>query len=136
MWQMNTTPTLRKKLLLTGILFLLSVLGLLIKLPVPFRHIDRELHFAFYFVAAGYMNIVFAHGRLTLHALIFAVLYAFGVAIEYAQAYSNRFFSIRIHGNYDPVDVSYNLQGLIAFSAVWVVGRIFYVFYKKRTQTR
>ena len=133
---MTTPPTLRKKLLFTGILFLLSVVGLMMQLPAPFRQIDREMHFAFYFVAAGYMNIVFAQGRWTLHVFIFAVLYAFGVAIEYAQAYSNRFFSSRIHGNYDPVDIAYNLQGLFAFSAVWVVGRIFYALYKQQSDTR
>jgi hypothetical protein len=43
------------------------------------------------------------------------------MAIEYAQAYSNRFFRKRIHGRFDPEDLEWNLKGLIAFSVLWVL---------------
>jgi hypothetical protein len=49
------------------------------------------------------------------------ILYLFSIGIEYAQAWSNKFFRVKIHGRYDPEDVKYNLMGLITFSALWVL---------------
>lgn len=49
------------------------------------------------------------------------MLYEFGFAIEYVQQYSNTFFHKKIHGNADPEDIHANAQGLIAFSACWLV---------------
>jgi hypothetical protein len=58
------------------------------------------------------------------------------MAIEYAQAYSNQFTRSRIHGRYDPEDVSANLNGLLAFSAVWLVYMgVTFVFSKQKDQS-
>lgn len=101
--------------------FGVSVAGFLIKLPATFRHIDKEMHSLFYFLAAAFLNILFAKRNIIRHAVIFAGLYLFGMAIEYAQEYSNTFLHKRIHGRYDPEDIRYNLKGLIAFSVLWLI---------------
>lgn len=93
----------------------------MVKLPSAFRHYDKELHSLFYFLAAAFLNVLFAKKRFTKHILIFAFLYLLGMSIEYAQEYSNQFFRKRIHGRYDKEDVLSNLKGLIAFSVVWVI---------------
>jgi hypothetical protein len=85
------------------------------------RHIDKELHATFYFLAAAFLNFLFAKTKLLRHVIIFIALYFFGMAIEYGQAYSNKFFRNRIHGRFDPEDVQWNLKGLIAFSLLWVI---------------
>jgi hypothetical protein len=110
-----------------------SVLGFMLKLPSPFRHIDKELHAAFYFFAAFFLNVLFTNGKFTRHILIFLLLYVFSISIEYAQAYSNKFFRVRIHGRYDPEDVKHNLRGLIAYSALWIVYRLGVAVYSKIT---
>ncbi|MFN3667263.1 MAG: hypothetical protein ACK4S0_13945 [Sediminibacterium sp.] len=101
----------------------------MVKLPSVFRHYDKELHSLFYFLAAAFLNVLFAKKRFTKHILIFAFLYLLGMSIEYAQEYSNQFFRKRIHGRYDKEDVLSNLKGLIAFSVVWViyVGVVFFI---------
>jgi len=109
------------KLLLVGICLIVSIIGFMVKLPFSFRHIDKELHTAFYFLAAAFLNFLFANKKLIRHILIFAVLYLFGMAIEYAQAYSNKFFHKKIHGRYDVEDIQSNLKGLIAFSVLWLI---------------
>ena len=86
-----------------------------------FRGMDKEMHAAFYFLAAAFLNILFAKRNLIIHAIIFVFLYLFGYAIELAQEYSNKFFRKRIHGRFDPEDVASNLQGLLYFSAIWIV---------------
>lgn len=101
--------------------FTLAVVGFMIKLPTGFRHIDKELHATFYFLAAAFLNILFAKRKLWRHTVIFLALYVFGMAIEFGQAYSNKFFRKRIHGRYDPEDLQSNLKGLIAFSVVWLL---------------
>lgn len=98
-----------------------SVTGFMIKLPAGFRHYDKELHTAFYFCAAAFFNVLFANRNIIRHAVIFFVLYIFGVAIEYAQEYSNTFLHKRIHGRYDPEDVLSNVKGLAAFSILWTL---------------
>jgi hypothetical protein len=113
------------------ICLLVSVYGFMIKLPREFRHIDKELHTAFYFFAAAFLNILFTNGKLARHVLIFAILYLFGMSIEYAQEYSNQFFRSRIHGRYDPEDIKYNLRGLIGYSVLWVCYRLAVLVYKK-----
>ena len=107
----------------------------MIKLPSGFRHIDKELHAAFYFLAAAFLNILFAKTNLVRHALIFVFLYLFGMAIEYAQAYSNKFFRKRIHGRFDPEDVAANLNGLIAFSVLWLVVTLGILLFRKSSAT-
>ncbi len=109
------------KLLLFFFFLVLSIIGFMVKLPSVFRHYDKELHSLFYFLAAAFLNILFAKKRFTKHILIFAFLYLLGMSIEYAQEYSNQFFRKRIHGRYDKEDVLSNLKGLITFSVVWVI---------------
>jgi hypothetical protein len=109
------------KMILVFICLVASVIGFMIKLPAAFRHHDKFLHAAFYFLAAAFLNILFTNGKLLRHILIFVILYLFSIAIEHAQAWSNKFFRVKIHGRYDPEDVKYNLIGLITFSALWVL---------------
>ncbi|WP_336517051.1 hypothetical protein [Pollutibacter soli] len=108
------------KISLTIICFGIAIVGFILKLPSQFRHYDKELHAAFYFLAAAFLNILFAGRKLWKHILVFGFLYLFGIAIEYGQEYSKKKFHIA-HGRFDPEDVQSNLYGLIAFSAVWVV---------------
>ncbi|MEP7238007.1 MAG: hypothetical protein ABI685_09085 [Ferruginibacter sp.] len=115
------------KILLVILFFAVSVTGFMIKLPAAFRHADKELHAAYYFIAAVFLNLLFANKNIWIHLLLFGCLYLFGVSIEHAQAWSNKFFHVRFHGRYDPEDVKYNLRGLLAFSICWiaVVGFLF-----------
>ncbi len=113
--------TSTQKILLVLLCFAIAVVGFMVKLPSAFRHVDKELHAAFYFMAAAALNILFAGTKLTRHALIFLALCLFGVAIEYAQDWSNRITHSRIHGRFDPEDIQWNLKGLIAFSVLWIL---------------
>jgi hypothetical protein len=122
------------KLLLVLCCLIASILGFMIKLPSLFRHYDKELHSAFYLLAAGFLNILFANGKLFRHILIFVILYLFGVAIEFAQEYSNSLLHTRIHGRYDPEDVKYNLRGLICFSVIWICYHIGKAVYNNSIQ--
>jgi hypothetical protein len=119
-------------LFLVGAFFGLSVLGFMVKLPSGFRHFDKALHAGFYFLAAAFLNVLFANRKIARHILIFVILYLFGVCIEHAQEYSNKFFHVRIHGRYDKEDVYSNLKGLIAFSVVWFAWFVFASFTKKQ----
>jgi hypothetical protein len=130
---MKMDLTVWQRLLIVFACFTIAIIGFMLKLPSAFRYIDKELHTAFYFLAAAFLNILFAKGKLIRHAVIFAALYFFGMAIEYGQAYSNRFFRNRIHGRYDPEDVQSNLNGLIAFSVVWLIYVVLRLIYKKAT---
>ncbi|MBC7652647.1 MAG: hypothetical protein H7101_12955 [Deinococcales bacterium] len=109
------------KLFLVIIAFVVAVIGFMLKLPFAFRHYDKELHAAFYFLAAGFLNILFANRNTLIHASIFIVLFVFGVCIEYAQEYSNKLLHKKIHGRFDIEDVQSNLKGLLAFSMLWLV---------------
>lgn len=127
--------SLQTRIVVMLLLFAAAVAGFMLKLPSGFRHIDKELHTAFYFFAAAFLNVLFARTSLIRHAAIFAALALFGMAIEWAQAYSNRFFRSRIHGRFDPEDLQANLYGLIAFSALWLVVVLVILFSKKGSQT-
>lgn len=109
------------KFVLAFVCMAVAIYGFMIKLPSGFRHIDKELHSLFYFLAAAFFNLLFVQRKLWKHLLVFVMLYLFGAGIELAQEYSNRFFRSRIHGRYDPEDVAANLNGLLAFSALWCV---------------
>ena len=124
-----------QRILIAIVCFAVAIIGFMIKLPSGFRHIDKELHAAFYFLAAAFLNILFAKTTLVRHAVIFAFLYFFGMAIEYAQSYSNRFFRKRIHGRFDPEDVAANLNGLIAFSVLWLVITLAIMVFRKSSDT-
>lgn len=119
------------KIILTCLFLVCSIIGFMVKLPSVFRHYDKELHSLFYFLAAAFLNILFANKKFTVHLFIFAFLYLLGVSIEYAQAHSNKFFQVRIHGRYDKEDVLANLKGIIAFSVLWIVYVGFSFFIKK-----
>jgi hypothetical protein len=122
------------KIFILLFVFVVAGIGFLIKLPAVFHHIDKGLHTLFYFGAAAFLNILFANKKLFTHAFIFGFLYVFGIAIEYAQEYSNKLMHRRIHGRYDPEDVAANLKGLLLFSALWLVytGVLFLYRMKKR----
>jgi hypothetical protein len=112
----------------------MSVVGFLIKLPSGFRHADKELHALFYFSAAAFLNILFTNKKVLVHIVIFAVLYLFGMAIEYAQEYSNKLFHKRIHGRYDVEDIRANFKGLVLFSVLWIMYTlILFTFTKLKT---
>ena len=125
--------TTQQRILLAVACFTVAVVGFILKLPSGFRHIDKELHATFYFLAAAFLNILFAKTKLVWHAIIFIALYVFGMAIEYGQAFSNKFFRTRIHGRFDPEDVQSNLKGLIAFSALWLLCTALLLIYNKIT---
>lgn len=118
---MKISRTLRQRILLASLLFGAAVIGFMIKLPAGFRHIDKELHASFYFLAAAFLNVFFAKRSLLRHGIIFFALFGFGLAIEWGQAYSNRFFRSRIHGRFDPEDVQWNVKGLFFFSLIWLI---------------
>lgn len=109
------------KILLTLVCFGIAIYGFMLKLPASLRGMDRELHAVFYFLAAAFLTILFTQKKLIGHILIIGGLYLFGAGIEYAQEYSNTYLHKRIHGRFDPVDLQYNLKGLIAFSIVWII---------------
>jgi hypothetical protein len=118
---MKIDLTASQRTLVVFAFFAVGVTGFLIKLPSAFRSIDKELHATFYFLAAAFLNILLSKAKLIRHGIIFITLFLFGMAIEYGQAYSNRFFQSRIHGRFDPEDVEWNLKGLVGFSLVWLL---------------
>lgn len=132
---MRVSLTNGQKILVVIAFFAVAVVGFMVKLPPGFRHIDKELHAAFYFLAAALLSLLFAGTNPIKHIAVFAFLYLFGTAIEYAQEYSNKFFHSKIHGRFDPVDVQWNLKGLIAFSALWCLCTIAVLLYKRTSLT-
>lgn len=120
-----------QKLLLVFVAFAAAIIGFMIKLPSYFSGHDKILHTVFYFLAAAFLNILFAKRNILLHAIIFGLLYGFGIAIEYAQQYSNTYFHVRIHGNVDPEDIHANFLGLVAFSAIWLLYIIIFFIVRK-----
>lgn len=133
---MSLKFSLLQKIFIAVFCFSIAIIGFMLKLPSAFRHMDKELHAAFYFIAAAFLNVLFAQTKLVRHAIIFVSLYLFGMMIEYAQAYSNKFFKKRIHGRFDPEDVEWNLKGLIAFSAVWLVITALVLLFRKSGQEK
>jgi hypothetical protein len=119
--RMKVSLSFGQRILLVFVCFAVAIIGFMIKLPSGLRHIDKELHATFYFLAAAFLNVLFAKTHLVRHVIIFIALYLFGMAIEYGQAYSNKFFRSRIHGRFDPDDIQWNLKGLIAFSLFWLI---------------
>lgn len=108
------------KVLLTIAVFGIAFIGFIIRLPHQFHNYDKELHTLFYFLAAAFLNILFAKRKIILHIIIFIFLALFGVAIEYAQHYANRFLPGNPHGQPDIADVEANIKGLIIFSILWI----------------
>ena len=131
---MKISLTAWQKVLIALTCFAIAVIGFMVKLPSSFRHFDKELHAAFYFLAAALLNVLFAGTKLIRHVVIFGLLYLFGMAIEYGQAYSNKFYRTPIHGRFDPEDVQWNLKGLLAFSLLWILFAIGSLIFKNATQ--
>src|SRR5450432_1387718 len=118
---MNFKLSNSTKIILVILCFIASVTGFLVKLPSAFKHIDKELHFAFYFLAAAFLNILFNIRNFVKHILVSGLLYLFGIGIEFAQENYNKLFHVHFHGRFDPEDVRANLTGLIAFSILWAI---------------
>lgn len=118
---MKFTLSTGAKIAITVACFIASVTGFLMRLPSGFHHIDKQLHFAFYFLAATFFNILFSVKKLSKHVLIFMLLLLFGIGIEFAQENYNKVFHVRFHGRYDPEDVKANIIGLISFSILWAI---------------
>lgn len=112
-----------------------SIIGFMIKLPSAFRHVDKEMHTAFYFLAAAFLNFLFTNKKIAIHILIFIILFLFGVSIEYAQEYSNTLLHTRIHGRFDPEDVKSNLKGLVAYSVLWILYFLVALLFRKKSFT-
>jgi hypothetical protein len=124
---MKINLTIWQKFFIASFCFAIAIAGFMIKLPSVFRHHDKLLHSAFYFLAAAFLNILFARR----HLVIFVFLYLFGICIEYSQEYSNKLFKTKIHGRYDPEDVQSNLKGLVAFSVLWCLFQLVQFILKK-----
>jgi hypothetical protein len=106
-------------------LIICSFIGFMVKLPLPFRGIGFELHAAFYFLASIFLFILFPKK----HVLILFGLIFFGIMIEVMQHASNYVLEKRIHGNFDPLDVKYNLMGIflvfVPFYGLKILGKMF-----------
>mgnify|MGYP003667583676 CR=1 len=48
---------MKLKLSFTFTLIALSIIGFMVRLPSVFSHYDKELHFLFYFLAAGILTL-------------------------------------------------------------------------------
>ena len=114
---MEIKLTQYQKITLTLFCFSIAILGFMLKLPKVFRHHDKELHSMFYFAAALFLNVLFKKR----HLQIFIFLSLLGVAIEFVQEYSNKFWPPPKHGRFDIEDIFSNIKGLILFSIVWIL---------------
>lgn len=137
---MKISLTTWEKVLIAVLCFALAVIGFMVKLPAGFRRIDKELHTIFYFLAAALLNGLFVSTKIVKHCIVFITLFLFGVAIECGQQYSNKFFKEKIHGRFDPQDIQSNLNGLIAFSLLWLLFTVVILDYRiaklKRADTK
>jgi hypothetical protein len=112
---MNLNLSFYQKIIISIVFLALVTVGFMIKLPTIFRHFDKELHSSFYFFAAAFLNVLYKKR----HLIIVVFLLIFGICIEFAQEYSNKFFHKRIHGRFDLQDIKANVKGIIAFSVIW-----------------
>ena len=106
---------------LIATLLVVSFFGFMIKLPAFFRNHDRELHFLFYLLASVYLSLLYTSKKIQAHIILSAVLFIFGLGIEILQELSNHILQKKIHGNFDPVDLKYNVLGLFTASLFWGV---------------
>jgi len=120
------------KAIILAMIAVMSIIGFMIKLPKVFIGYDKELHFLFYFCAILILSSVLAKQKYLYHLWICAMLFCFGVFIECMQEVSNQFVTRKIHGNFDPEDVAYNLQGIIYASLLWSVYTIVKIIIDKR----
>ena len=106
-----------QKITVVLLLLIASCIGFMLKLPSFFRAHDKFWHAAFYFSAAAFFHILFRKGI----AIILLLLFLFGVAIEWAQEYSNKLTGKRIHGRFDIEDVYANTKGLLVYLGLWML---------------
>jgi hypothetical protein len=107
--------------------FILTAIGFMVKLPSVFRHHDSEMHLLFYFCAAAFLNLLFQKR----HLVIFLFLFFFGIFVELFQGLSRHYFPSLKHGRFDKEDLKYNVTGLILFSIIWMVYKVFSFIYQR-----
>ena len=64
---MKTTLKTWHKIALTVAAFVAAVICFMIRLPSTFSHMDKEMHSLFYFLAAAFLNILFAKKETLLY---------------------------------------------------------------------
>jgi len=101
------------KVIIVTMMAIMSIIGFMIKLPRVFSAYDKELHFFFYFCVTLLISWLFIKSRYVYHILICFTLFTFGVCIEQMQEFSNELVTKRIHGNFDPEDITYNTLGIM-----------------------
>ena len=109
-----------------GILLLFTtatLIGFLIKIPMPLRGHDKLLHTTFYFVAAIFINLLFKNCFIP----IFIALVLFGITIEYVQPIMNKFTHTKVHGRFDIEDIKANVKGLMLYSIAHCIGYIIFI---------
>ncbi|NCI47101.1 hypothetical protein [Sediminibacterium soli] len=111
--------------LVLAICFICVLIGFLIKIPKPLRGNDKLLHTAFYFCAAGFLQLFFPKKLLVI--CLFLLL--FGIGIEYLQEYSNTITHTRIHGRFDREDIYANAKGLALYLPI---GIVFWIWAERR----
>lgn len=99
---------------------IISYTGFMIKLPSFFAGIDKELHFAFYFIASMFLAIVLFKRSSFTYLVSIGILFMFGVFVELTQEISNDFVGRRIHGNFDRNDIEYNFLGIFTYMFFWL----------------
>jgi hypothetical protein len=109
------------KIVIVILCVIFSLIGFLIKIPVPLRGHDKLLHTSFYFLAAVFFNFLFKRRQI----LILLILAGFGVLIEYLQQLSNKITHSHIHGRFDKEDIYANLKGLGLYACIAIIYFIF-----------
>ena len=112
---MKTTLKTWHKIALTVAAFVAAVICFMIRLPSTFSHMDKEMHSLFYFSCCCIPEHIICQKKPCYTCGHIRGALCFGVAIEYAQQYSNTLLHKKIHGNADPEDMQANLQGLVIF---------------------
>lgn len=118
---MNFRWTVTTKVIIALLCTAVAFIGFMVKLPSGFHRIDKLLHAGFYFCAAAFFHLLFGVKSVWKHAIVFTLLFLFGVGIEFAQESWNRWFHVRIHGRFDPEDIRANVKGLVLFTGVWLL---------------
>ena len=117
------------KIIIVFLFLFFSLIGFLIKIPVPLRGHDKLEHGAFYFLAAAFLHFLFRKGLI----LILILLALFGVLIEYLQPLVNKLTHTRMHGRFDIEDIQANIKGLACYAAVallFFLGRRIYKYFQ------
>jgi hypothetical protein len=114
------------KIVIVFLCLIFSLIGFLIKIPVPLRGHDKLMHAAFYFLAAVFLNLLFKKSQV----LIFIILAAFGALIEYLQQLANKITHSHIHGRFDKEDVYANMKGLIVYAGIAALYFSFSAFFR------